>query len=238
MPCSMTPPLTTAPIGCRPHQKTVFVVVKAGIVAVVEETEFRGVSLGKEILDIKIADINLLVSLVEGVQAAVSVFFEEIKVSQVVVKAVGAQVAEEANSGLLLGEKESAKIAGELLDSGADGNEIEVRAQVVNLGFDKRLLHSGMRVEAVDTLRGINVHKSTLAGLQEIQVDLGCNANAEVHRTKTRVALKQVEGQQEALRGEELLAFAKEALRCSAARRRRRWARAVGARRCPRDWCP
>ena len=172
MPCSMTPPLTTSPIGRRPHQKAVLVIVKAGIVAVVEETEFRGVSLGKEILDIKIADVNLLVPLVEGIQAAVGVFFEEVKVSQVVVEAIGAQVAEDADSGLLFGEDEAAKIAIELLDTGADRDEIEVRAQIVNLGFNKRLLHAGVCVKAIDTFRRIDVHESALAGLQEIQVDL------------------------------------------------------------------
>ena len=128
----------------RPDQEAVIVVVQTGIVAVVVEAEFGGVALGQEILNIKIGDVYLLMALVEGIQPTVGVLLEEIEICEVVVQAVGAQIAEKPDARLLLGEEKTAEVAGELLNPGADRDKVEVRAQVVDLRLDKRFLNSGV----------------------------------------------------------------------------------------------
>ena len=47
------------------HEKAVVVVVDAGVVPVVVETELGGVALGDEILDVQIRDIDLLSAFVK-----------------------------------------------------------------------------------------------------------------------------------------------------------------------------
>ena len=57
------------------------------------------------------------------------------------------------HAGLLLGENKTAKITDELLNARPDGDEIKIRAQVVDLGFDKTLLHSGVGIKPVGAVR-------------------------------------------------------------------------------------
>ncbi len=135
------------------------------------EAEFGRVALGQEILNIKIGDVYLLMALVKGVQPAVGVLLEEVEVGKVVVEAVGAQVAEKPDARLLLREEKAAEVADELLNSGADRDKVEVRAQVVDLCLDKRFLNSGMVVEAINTFCRIDIDQAAFPRLKEVQVD-------------------------------------------------------------------
>src|SRR5215475_12473483 len=97
------------------------------------KTEFVSVTFGQEILNVHVRHIHLLASVLERVQTAVRILFEEVEPRQVVGDAIRAQVAEQPNAGLFFGKKEAAEIAGELLNSGAQSNKIIIRAQVVQL---------------------------------------------------------------------------------------------------------
>src|ERR1700676_2350695 len=79
----------------RPDQKSVVVVMNRRIVAVEMETEFCGVTFGQKVLNIDIADVNLLVARFKGIEPAVCVFLQKIKISQVVVNSVRTQVSED-----------------------------------------------------------------------------------------------------------------------------------------------
>ena len=48
------------PDRCRPHQKTILIIVRAGIIFVVVVAELRGVALGEKILDIQVGQHHLL----------------------------------------------------------------------------------------------------------------------------------------------------------------------------------
>ena len=54
-------------------------------------------------------------------------FSRKLNQASIVGHAVGTQIAEKPDAGLFFGEEESAKVAGELLDAGANRNEIVVR---------------------------------------------------------------------------------------------------------------
>ena len=95
------------------------------------ETELRGISLEAGVLNIEVRHADLPISALEGVQTAVSVFFQQVEEGGVVLEAVGAQVAKDTNAILFIGKDEAAEVGGELLDSGADGDEIIVRAKVL-----------------------------------------------------------------------------------------------------------
>ena len=104
------------------------------------------------------------------------------------------------HSGLLLSENKTAKVADELLNPRSDGNEIEIRAQVVDFGLNKTFLQSDMSVEAVGARRNVDIDQSTLARLQEIQIEFRGKTNAEINRPETSVACEKIEGQTETLR--------------------------------------
>ena len=110
-----------------------------GIVAVVVKAEFGGVALGEEILNVNVGDVDLLMARVESVQSAIGVFLEQVEPGGIPGDAVGVEIAEKADAGLFFGEEESAKVAGELLDSGANGNEIVVDAEVFESWLRRKL---------------------------------------------------------------------------------------------------
>jgi hypothetical protein len=89
------------------------------------------------------------VAAVEGVESAVGVFFEEMKIGDVVFDAIAVEVAEDAQGRLFIDKKKTAEVGVELLDAGARGDEIVVGAEVVDLYFDEGFLEADVIVEAV-----------------------------------------------------------------------------------------
>src|SRR5579885_2017471 len=102
----------------------------------------------------------------ECIQSAVGVLLEKMKIGEIVFDAVGMEVAEEAGGRLLIHEEESAEIGIELLDTGANGNEIIVGAQVAQLHFGERFLQAEMRVETVGSGEDAGFHDSEFAHVQ------------------------------------------------------------------------
>src|SRR5579871_5789217 len=157
-----------------------------------------------------IRDHDLLLAVVEAVEAAVGVFFEHRKISQVVLVAVGAQVAEDAQARLLVGKNESAEIAGEGLNTGAGGDEIVVRTEVRQFHFDKGFLQSNVCIQPRGALANVDVHDSVLLRVQVIDVDLGRELDLPVDGTEGGVAVKQVDGERQVFAHEVLPEAAEE----------------------------
>ena len=78
----------------------VLVVVNAGLVADEVVAELGGVAGGEEILDEDVGERDLAAAAVERVEAAVGVLLEEVEAGDVVLDAVGLEIAEEADAGV------------------------------------------------------------------------------------------------------------------------------------------
>ena len=165
--------------------------MKTGVVFVERADEFRGVAGKEKILEIDIAENDLLMAAVEsGVEAAVGIFFEEIEIGGVVFDAIAVQIAEDADGGLFIDEKKAAKIGVELLDAGAHGNEIVIGAQIGELYFHECFLKSDVGVEAVGAVSHIGADDAEFADMQIVEADFRSDANAPVDRFEGGVAVK------------------------------------------------
>src|ERR1700747_1164611 len=163
------------------------------------KAEFGGVAFRERVLDIDVGDPHLLVPEVKGIQTAVGVFFEEIKVCQVVVDPIGAQIAEQTDGGVLVHENKAAEIAVEALNARANRDEIEIGAEIVNFYLREAFLQPGVRIEAIGSGGHIHVDNAALLGLKIIQIHDRRDAHAELHRLEGRVAAEQIKRKAEAL---------------------------------------
>ena len=100
------------------------------------------------------------------------------------------EVAEETNARLLFYKQEAAKIAVERLNACAHRHEIEIRADVVQLDFAKSFLQSDMRIEARRAFAHIHIDDAEFLHREIIQADHRRDANAPIHRTERRIAVK------------------------------------------------
>src|SRR5512140_1076330 len=105
-----------------PDQEAIVVIVQRRLIAVVVIAERRRVTFREEVLDVNVRNSDLLVAGIECIQSAVGVLLKQVKISGVVLNAIRVQVAENSQAGLFVGEDEAAEVAGELLDTGTDGN--------------------------------------------------------------------------------------------------------------------
>ena len=176
--------------GRGANEEAVVVVMKAGIVFVPGGHEFRGVAREKEILQVNAAEKDLLVAAVEGVESAVGVFFNEVKIGEVVFDAIAVEVAEDAQGRLFVDKKKAAEVGIELLDTGARGDEVVVGTEVVELHLDEGFLEAEMIVEAVRTAAGIRADEAELADFQIVEAELRSDSNAPVHGLEGSIAMK------------------------------------------------
>src|SRR5216684_7734712 len=112
------------------------------------------------------------------------------KISQVVFNAAALQVAKDAQAGLLIHKKKTAEVGVELLDAGACGNEIVIRAQVVELDFDEGFLQTEMIVKAVGPAARIGSDNAKLSHIQIVQAELRCDADPPIHWFEGSVTVK------------------------------------------------
>src|SRR5437870_4873029 len=151
--------------GRGPDEEAVVVVMQAGVVLIPRGDKFRGVAGEEEILQIDVAQNDLLMAAVKRIEATVGVLFDEVEVRQIVLDAIAVEIAKNAQSRLLVNKKEAAKICVELLDAGARGDEIVVGTEVVELHFDERFLKADVIVETVGAAADIGAHNAELADL-------------------------------------------------------------------------
>ena len=135
--------------GRRANEETVVVVVEAAVVFVVSGEKFGGVAREKEILQICVGNGDLLAAAFECVEAAVGIFFKEVEIGDVVFDFVVVKIAKDADAWLFVLKKKAAEVGVELLNAGANGNKIVVRAQITNLVFDEGFLQTRVSVEAI-----------------------------------------------------------------------------------------
>jgi len=72
--------------------------------------KFGGVAREEEILQISVGNGDLLAAAFERVDATVRIFFEEVKVSDVVFDFVVVEIAEDADAGLFVLKEETAEV--------------------------------------------------------------------------------------------------------------------------------
>src|SRR5437660_6432232 len=94
--------------------------------------------------------------------------------------------------------------------SGARGNEIVIRPEVMKLCFDESLLKPEMIVKAVRAAPHVGSYDAELPHVQIIQAEFGGDSNAPVRWFERPVAMKKIEREAQRLIEEFLLAFAKE----------------------------
>ena len=147
---------------------------------------------------------------IESIQAAVGVFFEEVKIGEVVLDAIAVQVAKEPQRRLLVNKEKAAKIGVEFLDPGSRRNKIIVVAQIVQLHLDKSFLKTEVIVEAIRALAHIRAHDAQFANIEIVQAEFGRDANPPIRGLERSVAMKQIERKSQRLIDKRLFAFAEE----------------------------
>src|SRR3984893_4503209 len=163
-----------------PRDEAVFVVMPAIVVEVSQETEFAGVTFPNQILSENVRDINLLLAPVELVEVRVSVFLQHVERGNVVLPAVVVVVAKNANAQVRVVENETAKIAHERLNAGAQGNKIVVVRQIAQMNFGERLLQ---RIEFLFPSRPvlrIRIHDVSLLHVDVVMIVNGEQAQRPI----------------------------------------------------------
>src|SRR6266571_5235437 len=110
----------------RPGNKAIFVIMPAGVVEVGQEAQFAGVTFPNQILPENVGHVNLLLAPAKLIQVGVGVLLEHVEGGDVVLPAIAVVIAEDADAKISIVEDETAKIAHERLDAGAQRNEIVV----------------------------------------------------------------------------------------------------------------
>src|SRR5437879_10106740 len=78
----------------RAHEKSVVIVVHAGVIFVPRGHELCRIAGKEKVLQINVPEHDLLMPSVEAVQAAVRVLLEKMEIRDVVLHAIGLEVAE------------------------------------------------------------------------------------------------------------------------------------------------
>src|SRR5581483_10616465 len=196
--------------GCWTRGEMVVVETERGVVYFVMKAGLDGVAELHEILAVEIGDENLAIAVLEAIQAAVGVLLEHCKIGGVVLIAIRSEIAEQSQPGLLIGEDESAEIAGEGLNAGAYGDEIVLVAEVLQLGFDEPFLQAKVRVETRAAFAHVDVDDAIFLDIDVVEVQFGSEPNAPVDGAERCVAAKQVKGEGQVLAHEVLAKTAKE----------------------------
>jgi len=196
--------------GGGPHEEAVVVVMDAGVVFVECADEFGGVAGKEKVLDVEVAEDDLLIAACESVEPAVGIFLEQVEVGGVVFETIAAKIAKNANGGLFVYEYEATKIGVELLNSGTHGNKIVIGAEVVKFYFDKGFLQADVAIEASGARANVGADYTEFANVEVVEADFRGDADAPVDRLEGCVAMKKIEGEAEGLIEKKLLAIAEE----------------------------
>src|SRR5712672_583473 len=175
--------------GRGANEKTVVVIMQAGVILVPGSHEFRGVTGKKEILQVHIAEKHLLVAPFERIEAAVGVFLKEVKICKIVFDAIAVKIPEKTQCRLFIHEKKAAEIGVELLDAGARGQKIIVGADVAELHFGECFLKTEMIVETVGSVARIGTDYSKFANFQIVKAEFRRDANAPIHGLEGSVTM-------------------------------------------------
>src|SRR5262249_13495541 len=193
------------------HQKPVFVEVLAPRVVQVVAVEHQGVAGPDEVLPEVVDDAEVLASCVEdAIQAAIGVLLERAKVHEVELIPVGAEVAEDAGAEVVVAEDEATEVAGKRLDAEARRDEVVVGAEVAEVVFDEQLLEAYLTVQPRRALPGVDVDDARVSSVEVVDVEHARHAYLPVARPEGRIALEELQGDDEILIEEELIAGTEE----------------------------
>jgi hypothetical protein len=167
--------------------------VQPAAIVVGVEAERLGIPGRQEILDVDVGDVDLLVPAVHLVEAAVGVFLERVEDRRVVFDPARRERAEHADAGGLEHRDEAAEVRRELLDPGADRQEIIVMADVGQLLLEEELLDAEVVVEARVLAAHVRVHAVVFRQVHEVGAVGRREADAPVDRPERRVAAEQIE---------------------------------------------
>src|SRR5262249_11170577 len=120
------------------------------------------------------------------------------------------QVSKDAQTGLLLSEQQSTKVAAELLNAGANGNKIVIGAQIGDLLFHERFLQSGVPVRTTCALGDVDIDNPALLRQKLLDVEFGPDPDLPVHWFKATFTMKKVEREANGLQQRFLPALPKE----------------------------
>ena len=102
-------------------------------------------------------------------------------------------VPNSAHAGRLEHRHEAAEVGGELLDAGADRDEVVIAAGVEQLLLDERFLRCRDGVEPRVLTADVGVDAVELRQVDEVQAEGGRDAHAPVDGTERRVAAEEIE---------------------------------------------
>src|SRR5439155_23936161 len=105
---------------------------------------------------------------------------------------------------------EAAEVAGERLDADARRDEVVVGAQVAEVVLDEQLLEAHLAVQAGGALPDVDVDRAGVPGVEVVDVEDRGHAQLPVARPEGRVALEELQGDDEVLIEVELIAGAEE----------------------------
>src|ERR1041385_9389166 len=102
------------------------------------KTSLDRVALANEILAKDVCDVNVLVTSVEAIQAAVRVFLEHREIHRVELVTIVVKRAEHSRAEVVVGKNEAAEVRDKWLNARAHGNEVVVGIDVGEFHFAKR----------------------------------------------------------------------------------------------------
>src|SRR5262249_42529539 len=146
----------------------------------------------------------------DAIQAAIGVLLERAKVHEVELIPVGAEVAEDAGAEVVVAEDEATEVAGKRLDAEARRDEVVVGAEVAGVVFDEQLLEADLTVPPRRALPGVDVDDARVSSVEVVDVEHGRHAYLPVARPEGRIALEELQGDDEILIEEELIAGTEE----------------------------
>src|SRR5260370_24772098 len=112
----------------------------AAPIIVEERAGLNRVAFAYDVLRKNIRDVNVLLSSIETIQAAVRVFLKLREVSHVVLITIVVERSEYTRAQVIIGKNKSAEIRDERLNADAQRNEIKVRIDIGDFLFDEGFL--------------------------------------------------------------------------------------------------
>src|SRR2546421_7733540 len=178
----------------------------AVVVEVGEKRELTGITFPNQILPENVRGINLLRTSREFVEVGIRVFLEHVEPGNVVLPAVIVVIAENPDAEIGVVENETAEIADERLNAGAQGNEIVVVGKIAQMEFAERFLQRPEFFFARRAVLRIRIHHIPLLDVEIVVIVNAEHAHGPIDRLERGLALEKIDTDREIVRPEILLA--------------------------------
>lgn len=149
-------------------------------------------------------------TIVEGVEQAVGIFFGLIEPDDIILILVAQTVAEQTHGSVGIGEDKSSKVTAEKLRSGTNRNKIIVGAGVGDFRFVEPFFEGPKGSMPIGAIGHIGRYDPEFIDLEIILVEDEVGFETPIDGSKDRVPLEQIDRGRVVLREEELVRIAKE----------------------------